>query len=151
MDVVGAKSGLFESEVRRIIEKHPGRKLRRAYAYRTQFRPDVIATERGDASSIQILKKQVFILMDLRMAAPDTLKLIQYPFEVRLSDPRYGDAFVPDFIPAPALLGTGSFPVYLESPIEFEGNTILRIEIRFPDDVPEIYTPIISAHGVALL
>jgi len=153
VDVVGAQSALFGSEVQKILEKHPSRKLRRAYAYRTHFQSDRVLNDRADAYSIQILRKQVFVLLDLRMAAPDTLKLIQFPFEVRLSDPRYGDAFVPDFIPAPALLGTGSFPSYLEAPIEFEGNTTLRIEIRFPEEIPpeQLYTPVISAHGVALL
>ncbi len=144
---------LFQSEVQKVLDKYPERKVRRAYSYRTHFQPDAITNGRADAYSITILRKQIFVLMDLRMAAPDMTKLIQYPFEVRLSDPRYGDAFVPEFIPAPALLGTGSFPVYLESPIEFEGNTTLKVEIRFPPEVPDaqLYVPIVSAHGVALL
>ncbi len=152
MEILARKDNLFESEVQKILAKYPG-KVRRAYSYRTHFRPDAILAARTDSYSITILRKQIFILQDLRMAAPDMTKLLQYAFEVRLSDPRYGDAFVPEFTPAPALLGTGSFPVYLEAPIEFEGNTTLKIEINFPEEIPAafLYTPVVSVHGVALL
>lgn len=139
----------FAEALDRIMQLYPSARNIRPFVDVTQFAGGPFAANVEASFQYKFRQKIRVILYELRYGAHNMELMLQYPFMLRITDLKSQEPLVPEFVFAPAILGTAGHGEALPVPVSYGDGEQINFSIRMSADTPGGgYTPQISMHGI---
>ncbi len=139
----------FEEALNKLMSRYPNARNVRPLVDAVTFSGGPFAAGVAATATYKFKQKIRAAIYEFRYGAANMETMLQYPFMLKITDLKNQEPLIPEYIFAPAVLGTAAFGEALPVPLEFGGGEQIEFAIKMSADTPGLgYTPQITIHGI---